>query len=91
MDLLEILFEALELNPKNYAMWIKYTFELGYTPINIVNDCSIKFYLKIKNNEPDKTKFPLCVDIIQGPMSMMLVYMLNPNHLYAILIQTLQI
>ena len=28
-DLLEILFEDLELNHENYAMWIKYAFELG--------------------------------------------------------------
>ena len=67
MDLLEILFEALELNLENYAMWIKYAFELGCAPIKIVNNRSIKFYLKLKSNEPDMTKFPLCVDIMREP------------------------
>ena len=70
MDLLELLFEALELNPENYAMWIKYALELGCTLVKIVNDGSVKFYLKLKNNEPNKTRLSLCVDIMGEPMSM---------------------
>ena len=69
VNLLQILFETLELNSENYAMWIKYAFELGCTPVKLLNDRSVKFYLKLKNNEPGKTKFPLCVDIMGEPMS----------------------
>ena len=70
VDLFEILFETLELNLENYAMWIKYAFELGCAPVKIVNDHYVKFYLKLKNNEHDKTKFPLCVGTMGKPMSM---------------------
>ena len=45
VHLLEILFEALKLNPENYVMCIKHTFELGCTTVKIVNDHSVKFYL----------------------------------------------
>ena len=34
-NLLEILFEASELNPKNYALWIKYSFELGWALVKL--------------------------------------------------------
>ena len=35
-----------------------------------MNDGSINFYLKLKNNEPNKTRLSLCVDIMGEPMSM---------------------
>ena len=35
-----------------------------------LNYCDVKFYLELKKNEPDKTKFPFCVDIILEPMTM---------------------
>ena len=68
--LLEILFEALRLSPVNHSMVIKYTFELRCSTVRILNECDIKFYLELKKNEPDMTKFPLCVDIILELMTM---------------------
>ena len=70
VGLLEILFEALELNLEMYTLRIKYIFVVGCVPVIILNDRGVKFYLELKNNEPDKTKFPLCVDIIREFMSM---------------------
>ena len=67
VSLLEILFEALRLSPINYSMVTNYTFELGYSTVKILNDRDVKFYLELKKNEPDKTKFPLCIDIIRKP------------------------
>ena len=64
----EILFETLELNPEIYTSQIKYIFEVGCIPIKILNDRGVKFYLELKKNELDKTKFPLCVDIIRESM-----------------------
>ena len=70
VGLLEILFEALKLNPEIYMLWIKYIFEVGCIPVKILNDRGVKFYLELKKNELDKTKFPPCVDIIRESMSM---------------------
>ena len=49
MDLLEILFEALELNPKEYTLWVKYIFESSCPLVKILNDHIEKFYLALKN------------------------------------------
>ena len=70
VGLLEILFEALRLSPVNHSMGIKYTFELGCFAVRILNDRDVKFYLELKKNEPNKTNFSLCVDIISKPMIM---------------------
>ena len=70
VGLLEILFETLELNPEMYTLRIKYIFEVGCIPIKILNDRDVKFYFELKQNEPDKTKFPLYVDIIRESMNM---------------------
>ena len=67
--MLEILCKVLELNPEIYTLQIKYIFEVGCIPINVFNYRGIKFYLKLKKNEPDKTKFPFRVDIISESMS----------------------
>ena len=37
--------------------------------MKILNDLSVDFYLKLKKNEVDKTKFSLCLDIAERPMS----------------------
>ena len=70
VGLLEILFEVLELNLEIYTLRIKYISEVGYIPVKIFNGHGVKFYLELKKNEPDKTKFHLCVDIISESMSM---------------------
>ena len=72
IGLLEILFEALELKPENQTIQIRYVFELGNSPIKILNDRAVNFYLELKKNEVDKTKFPLCIDIIEEPMNLLL-------------------
>ena len=43
VDFLKILFEALDLNPENDALWIKYAFELGCALVKIVNDYLYNF------------------------------------------------
>ena len=70
VGLLEILFETLELNFEIYTLQIKCIFEVGCVHVKILNDCCAKFYLEFKNNEPNKTKFSLYVDIIRESMSM---------------------
>ncbi|PON82592.1 hypothetical protein TorRG33x02_216010 [Trema orientale] len=68
--LLEILYEALGLKPEIYTLQIKYIFELGISPVNIVNDRSFEVYFELKKNE-DKIKFPLCIDTIGEPMTIL--------------------
>ena len=70
VGLLEILFEALELNPEMYTLRIKYIFKVDYVPVKILNNRGKFFYLELKKNEPDKTKFALSVDIIRESISM---------------------
>ena len=48
VGLLEILFEALELNLEMYTLCSKYKFEVGYIPVKILNDHSVTFYLEFK-------------------------------------------
>ncbi|PON73849.1 hypothetical protein PanWU01x14_053990 [Parasponia andersonii] len=71
VSLSEIFYKALELKPKTYTLEINYTYELGILSIKIVNDHVVKFYIDLKNNELAKTKFPLCVDIIREPMTIL--------------------
>ncbi|PON56365.1 LOW QUALITY PROTEIN: hypothetical protein PanWU01x14_181960 [Parasponia andersonii] len=73
----EILYEALRLKPENHTL-IKYIFKLGISPVNIFNDRSLEVYFELKKNE-DKTKFPLCIDIIGEPMTMLDLEEANPN------------
>ena len=70
VGLLEILFETLGLSSVNHSMVIKYTFELGCFVMRILNFYDVKFYLELKKNELDNTKFPLWVDIIPEPIIM---------------------
>ena len=35
-----------------------------------MDDLAVDFYLELKNNEVDMSKFPFCLDIIEEPMSM---------------------
>ena len=70
VGLLEILFEVIELNPKIYTLQIKDIFEVACILVKIFNDRGLKFYLELKKNEPDKTKFPPYVDIISESKSM---------------------
>ncbi|PON83443.1 hypothetical protein TorRG33x02_207150 [Trema orientale] len=70
VHLLEILYEALGLKPESHTLQIKYIFELGISPVNIVSDRSLEVYFELKKNE-DKTKFPLCIDKIGEPMTML--------------------
>ncbi|PON35202.1 hypothetical protein TorRG33x02_351780 [Trema orientale] len=62
---------------------IKYIFKLGISPINIVNDYSLKVYFELKKNE-DKTKFSLCVDIIGEPITMFDSGMSMPAYNYRV-------
>ena len=69
IGLLNILFKALKLRPENHTIGIKYVVELGTSPVKILDDLLINFYLELKKNEVDKTKFPLCLDIIKERIS----------------------
>ena len=44
---------------------------MGCDLVKILNDHGVKFYLELKKNELDKTKFPFCVDIIRESISML--------------------
>ena len=70
IDLLNILFKAMKLRPQNHTIGIKYVVELRTFSIKILDDLAIDFYLELKKNEVDKTKFSLCLDIIEEQMSM---------------------
>ena len=63
IGLLNILFKALKLRPKNHTVGIKYIVELETSLVKIMEDLAVDFYLELKKNEVDKTKFPLCLDI----------------------------
>ena len=70
IGLLNILFKALKLRPGNHIIGIKCIVELRTSPVKILDDLVVDFYLKLKKNEVDKTKFPLCLDITKERMSM---------------------
>ena len=70
IGLLNILFKALKLRPENHTIGIKYVVKLRTSPVKIMDDLAVDFYLELKKNEVDKTKFPFCLDIIEEPMSM---------------------
>lgn len=36
---------------------------------------NIAFYLEVKKKESDMTKFPLCIDIVEEPMSLLREFM----------------
>ena len=44
--------------------------ELGTFLVKILDDLAVDFYLELKKNEVNKTKFPLCLDITKERMSM---------------------
>ena len=67
VSLLEIYFEVLGLSLVNHFIVIKYIFELGCSAVRILNDRDVKFYLELKKNELDQTKFFLWIDIIFKP------------------------
>ncbi|PON46817.1 hypothetical protein PanWU01x14_249120 [Parasponia andersonii] len=74
-DLLETVFETLELRPENNSIEMKYFVNAILAPIKIINDCSVKAYMKLKKIEVDKSKFPLCIDIIDEPVTMQWIFM----------------
>ena len=44
IGLFEKLFEVVRLSLENYTMVIKYTFELGCSPLKILNGCDVNFF-----------------------------------------------
>ncbi|PON84405.1 hypothetical protein TorRG33x02_197380 [Trema orientale] len=78
VHLLEILYEALGLKPESHTLQIRYIFELGISPVNIVRDRSLEVYFELKKNE-DKTNFSLCFDIIREPMTTLDSEEANPD------------
>ncbi|PON73073.1 hypothetical protein TorRG33x02_250490 [Trema orientale] len=75
VGMLEIVFEALELRPEHHTIEMKYVVNVRLCPVKIINDRSVKVYMELKRNEVDKTKFPLCIDIIDEPMTMQGIFM----------------
>ena len=65
IGLLNILFKALKLRSENHTIGITYVVKLGTSPVKILDDLDVDFYLKLKKNEVDKTRFALCLDITE--------------------------
>ena len=63
IGLLNILFNAMKLRPENHTIGIKYVVELGTSPGKILDNLVVDFYLELKKNDVDKTKFPCRLDI----------------------------
>ncbi|PON49857.1 hypothetical protein TorRG33x02_315970 [Trema orientale] len=54
---------------------MKYVVDARVTPIKTINDRSVKVYMELKKNKVDKSKFPLCIDIIDEQMTMQGLFM----------------
>ena len=65
IGLLNILFKALKLRPENHTIGIKYVVEFRTSPVKILDDLVVDFYLEVTKKKVDKTKFPLCLDITE--------------------------
>ena len=70
IGLLNILFKALKLRLENHTIGVKYVLELGTSLVKFLDDLVVDFYLKLKKNKVEKTKFPFCLDITEERMSM---------------------
>ncbi|KAL2496276.1 uncharacterized protein Fot_40033 [Forsythia ovata] len=63
LKLVEIIIKELKKDPSQFAIGIHYQIT-GNGPINeICSDSYVHFYIQIKKNDSDMTKFPLCVEI----------------------------
>ena len=65
IGLLNILFKALKLRLENHTIGIRYIVDLGISLVKLLDNLDVKFYLELKNNEVDMTKFPLCLDLVE--------------------------
>ena len=57
--------------------------ELETSPVKILDDLTIDFYFELKQNEVDKTKFPLCLDITKERLSMTVEGSYTPSQIQA--------
>ncbi|GER24498.1 adenylosuccinate synthetase [Striga asiatica] len=67
--LCDIIADKLKINLADKNLIIKYQVKEAYPSVEIETDSSLKFYLELKQREPDFTKFPLCITITRKEVS----------------------
>ncbi|XP_060964619.1 uncharacterized protein LOC133033644 [Cannabis sativa] len=61
-ELLRIMMEELQCNPESTQLQLKYQLKEGGQPLQIKDDKSLLFYIKLLTKEVDFTRYPLCVN-----------------------------
>ncbi|KAL2456764.1 uncharacterized protein Fot_55700 [Forsythia ovata] len=80
VGLLEILFGALGLGPSSQTIRMKYIAEVGSSPIKILHDRDVLFYLKLKKKDHQIDSYPICLEILNEPMKEILPPSLEENN-----------
>ena len=65
-ELVHTLLLQLRCNPATTQMQLQYQVKDDYPPLKIVDDASLLFYLQLKMNESDFTRYPLCVNTVDN-------------------------
>ncbi|KAM6595486.1 hypothetical protein CsatA_006010 [Cannabis sativa] len=68
-DLQQKLKDVLECNQENTVLQLKYQVKEGYQPLRIKDDQSLHFYIQLKLKDPDFTTYPMCVNVINNPIT----------------------
>ncbi|KAL2559956.1 zinc finger protein [Forsythia ovata] len=59
----EIILRELKRNQLECAITIQYQITKNGPPVAVCSDSSLYFFIEVKKNDRDMTKFPLCVEI----------------------------
>ncbi|XP_060968350.1 uncharacterized protein LOC133035924 [Cannabis sativa] len=61
-ELMRIMMEELQCNHESTQLQLKYQLKEGGQPLQIKDDKSLLFYIKLLTKEVDFTRYPLCVN-----------------------------
>ncbi|KAL2457750.1 uncharacterized protein Fot_56087 [Forsythia ovata] len=61
--LVEIILRELKRDQLECAITIQYQITVNGPPVSVCSDSSLHFFIEVKKNDRDMTKFPLCVEI----------------------------
>lgn len=62
-EFMQLLYATLNRSPKNQVLRVSYETEGSVPPVSIDSDLSLKCYLHLRKEKPDRSKFSLVVDM----------------------------